>query len=51
MVETAIIAFKRVLVADGLLALEDAGLADTVAVDANGAPLPAPAPAEPVPLA
>lgn len=40
MVETAIVAFKRVLVADELLAHEEAGLDETVAIDANGAPLP-----------
>ena len=43
MVETAIIAFKRVLVADELLTHEEAGLDDTVAIDSNGVPLPAPA--------
>jgi uncharacterized protein YqhQ len=40
MVEAAIVAFKRVLVADEILAQEEAGLEDTVAVDANGVPLP-----------
>ena len=49
MVETAIIALKRVLVADELMTLEEAGLHDTVIVDANGFPLPRVA--EPVPLA
>ena len=43
MVETAIIAFKRVLVADELLTHEEAGLDDTVAIDSNGVPLPTPA--------
>ncbi len=54
MVETALVAFKRVLVADGLLAHAAAGLDDTVPIDSSGAALPAPAPAaepEPVPLA
>jgi uncharacterized protein YqhQ len=49
MVAAAIVAFKRVLVADDLLALADAGLADAILVDANGVPVPAPP--EPVPLA
>ena len=49
MVEAAIVAFKRVLVADELLSLADAGLDDAILVDANGVPVPAPA--EPVPLA
>jgi len=40
MVETAIVAFKRVLVADELLAHEEAGLDETVAIDANGTPIP-----------
>lgn len=43
MVETAIIAFKRVLVADELITHEEAGLDDTVAVDSNGVPIPVPA--------
>ncbi len=52
MVETALVAFKRVLLADGLLAPEEAGLDDTVPIDSSGAALPAPAPdPEPVPLA
>ena len=42
MVEAAIVAFKRVLVADELLTLEEAGLDAAVLVDASGAPLPAP---------
>jgi uncharacterized protein YqhQ len=49
MVEAAIVAFKRVLVADELLTLAEAGLNDAILVDANG--LPVRAPAEPVPLA
>ena len=40
MVETAIVAFKRVLVADELLAHEEAGLDETIAIDANGVPIP-----------
>lgn len=40
MVETAIIAFKRVLVADELLAHEEAGLDETIAVNAGGVPIP-----------
>ena len=40
MVETAIVAFKRVLVADELLAHEEAGLGETIAIDANGVPIP-----------
>lgn len=40
MVETAIVAFKRVLVADELLAHDAAGLDETVAIDANGVPIP-----------
>ncbi|HET8627843.1 MAG TPA: DUF1385 domain-containing protein [Thermomicrobiales bacterium] len=39
MVETAIVAFERVLVADGLLTLGDAAPATVVLVDATGAPL------------
>lgn len=50
MIETALVAFKRVLVADEVLTLEEAGLDDTVAVAASGAALPAPEPAA-VPLA
>ena len=49
MVETAIVALKRVLVADELLTLEEADLHDAILVDANGFPLSAPV--EPVPLA
>jgi uncharacterized protein YqhQ len=49
MVEAALVAFKRVLIADELLAREDAGLENVILVDANG--VPAPVPAEPVPLA
>lgn len=53
MVEAAIVAFKRVLVADELLAPDDADLASAVLIDANGTPHPVatPVPAEPVPLA
>lgn len=53
MVEAAIVALKRVLVADRLHAADDADLAAAVPIDANGVPRPivAPAPAEPVPLA
>ena len=40
MVETAIVAFKRVLVADELLAHEEAGLEATVPIDSNGVPIP-----------
>ncbi len=40
MVEAALVAFKRVLVADELLAHEEAGLEEAVAIDANGVPLP-----------
>ncbi len=40
MVETAIVAFKRVLVADELLAHEAAGLEETVPIDANGVAIP-----------
>ena len=40
MVETAIVAFKRVLVADELLTHEAAGLGDTVVIDSNGVPIP-----------
>jgi uncharacterized protein YqhQ len=47
MVEAALVAFKRVLVADQLLALEAAGLDATVPVDAAGLPLP-PATATPL---
>ncbi|HEX5502114.1 MAG TPA: DUF1385 domain-containing protein [Thermomicrobiales bacterium] len=39
MVEAALVAFKRVLVADDLLAPDDAALGAAVAVDAAGAPL------------
>ncbi len=49
MVETAIVALKRVLVADKLMMLEEAGLHEAILVDANGRPLPLVA--EPVPLA
>ena len=47
MVEAALVAFKRVLVADELLTLEAAGLENAVPVDAAGLPLP-PAPATPL---
>jgi uncharacterized protein YqhQ len=47
MVEAALVAFKRVLVADELLALEAAGLENAVPVDAAGLPLP-PATATPL---
>jgi uncharacterized protein YqhQ len=40
MVETAIVAFKRVLVADELLAHDEADLDETVAIDSNGVPIP-----------
>ncbi len=40
MVEAAIVAFKRVLAADGLIAPEDANLVDVVLVDGNGIPRP-----------
>jgi len=49
MVETALVAFKRVLIADELLTHEEAGIHEAIIVDANGLPLPIPA--EPVPLA
>lgn len=49
MVEAAIVAFKRVLVADELMTSEEAGLQEAVLVDASGRPLPLVA--EPVPLA
>ena len=49
MVEVAIIALKRVLVADALMTSEEAELHEAVLVDANGQPLPLVA--EPVPLA
>lgn len=42
MVEVSIVAFKRVLVADERLTLEEAALEGAVPVDVNGAPLPAP---------
>ena len=44
MVETAIVALKRVLVADDVLAREEAGLDAVVPVDATGRPLPLPEP-------
>lgn len=49
MVEAAIVALKRVLVADAVLTEEEARLHDAVLVDAEGRPLALPA--EPVPLA
>lgn len=49
MVETAIVALKRVLVADAVLTEEEAQLHAAIPVDAEGRPLGAPA--EPVPLA
>lgn len=49
MVEAAIVALKRVLVADEVMTSEEAGLHEAVLVDANGQPLPLVA--EPVPLA
>jgi len=44
MVETAIVALKRVLIADEQLTHEEAGLDATVAVDAAGRPVPVPEP-------
>lgn len=41
MVETALVSFKRVLIADELLTREEAALDMVVAVDSQGAPIPA----------
>jgi hypothetical protein len=49
MVEAAIVALKRVLVADAVLTAEEAQLHMAILVDAEGRPLGAPP--EPVPLA
>ncbi|HEY8600996.1 MAG TPA: DUF1385 domain-containing protein [Thermomicrobiales bacterium] len=49
MVEAAIVALKRVLIADEVMTREEAGLHEVVLVDASGSPLPQIP--EPVPLA